>query len=778
MKLIWKILLPSVCLTAFLISASGFIAYKQSSSSLTTATIENMHDEAAAVSKMTNLVMGNSLDNIKRIADAAGSAGQHVTESLISALKIYPEFDRLNFLDMNGDIIASTDKSAIGNNFKSREYFTVAAGGRTFIAEPLKSAITKRSMLIMSAPVMDNGKIQGVITANMDLDKFYSKVMSDIRIGSQGYAYIINKKGLIVAHPDESLIFKEGVENQTEYLAMASTKDGAHHFVNHKKEPVLAYHVANEQTGMIIVVQALEDDVLSSLQELSQMTVIIIGLSVVLGSVLFFFLIHYLIARPLVKSVAFAEAIAQGDLEQTLNINRKDEIGKLADSLRFIPSVLKQIAGAYNDARTSIQAGDIGVNMDSKTFTGAFAGIVNGTNLILAQLQSIIDSMSSPIMIFDKAANVIYLNAAAKKISDYAKSPKWKESSLVHDKIKEAGAGHLVSGEGIIETAVGDLDATFIAIPLKNENGIVMTILFMVSDITEIRKAQRIVAKVSGQAEDIAVRLASSAGELLGQIGHINTGAQSQQSLTGSVATAMSEMTSTIIEVARSASSASEEAEQMSKKAEEGVTSVEKVVGIIKKVDAAAQNLDVNMGQLGVQAEAIGAVLNVISDIADRTNLLALNAAIEAARAGDAGRGFAIVADEVRKLAEKTMLATKDVGDKIGDIQSSAKKSIAMVSETASFVRDATKTASSSGEMLYEIQTLVDNSRTLVTGIATAAEEQSATSEEINASIANVDKIATETAGRIGNSAKAINALSAMADELKTLLEQLRGLSK
>jgi methyl-accepting chemotaxis protein len=180
------------------------------------------------------------------------------------------------------------------------------------------------------------------------------------------------------------------------------------------------------------------------------------------------------------------------------------------------------------------------------------------------------------------------------------------------------------------------------------------------------------------------------------------------------------------------------------------------------------------MQELGARAEDIGKVMNVISDIADQTNLLALNAAIEAARAGEAGRGFAVVADEVRKLAEKTMNATREVGTSITAIQQSAKTSIHEMGEAVAAISGATELANSSGRALSEIVELATSNSEFVSSIATAAEEQSATSEEINSSIEEVNKIAGETAKGMEGASSSVQELSRMAQELNRITEDLK----
>lgn len=209
-------------------------------------------------------------------------------------------------------------------------------------------------------------------------------------------------------------------------------------------------------------------------------------------------------------------------------------------------------------------------------------------------------------------------------------------------------------------------------------------------------------------------------------------------------------------------------------KAEAGEKVVEQVVSGIHKVRERSMTLKHGMTQLSESAQSIGEIMSVIADIADQTNLLALNAAIEAARAGEAGRGFAVVADEVRKLAEKTMAATSRVDEAIRNIQGSAAKSRDDVDSAVGAIEEATACANQSGEALTEIVSMADQTADQVRAIAAASEEQSAASEEINRSISEVNNIAVETASAMDESARAVQSLSEQAQRLNQLIEEMR----
>ncbi|MCK9240452.1 methyl-accepting chemotaxis protein, partial [Desulfocurvus sp.] len=152
----------------------------------------------------------------------------------------------------------------------------------------------------------------------------------------------------------------------------------------------------------------------------------------------------------------------------------------------------------------------------------------------------------------------------------------------------------------------------------------------------------------------------------------------------------------------------------------------------------------------------------------------ALNAAIEAARAGDAGRGFAVVADEVRKLAEKTMTATKEVGDSIRGIQGVAAQNIEGMQAAVRDLEEATTLADRSGEVLEEIVRGTEESAEQIRSIATAAEEQSAASEEINQAIDEINSIAGDTARGVTETSQALGDLAEQATALAALVTELR----
>ncbi|WP_461208937.1 methyl-accepting chemotaxis protein [Desulfocurvus sp. DL9XJH121] len=276
------------------------------------------------------------------------------------------------------------------------------------------------------------------------------------------------------------------------------------------------------------------------------------------------------------------------------------------------------------------------------------------------------------------------------------------------------------------------------------------------------------------QLEDIVAQVSSASEELAAQVEQSNRGTAVQRERTGETATAIEQMNASVLEVARNASQAAESADNARDEANQGAERVREMIAAVSQVHERTMRMERDLAALGKQAEGIGRIMDVITDIADQTNLLALNAAIEAARAGDAGRGFAVVADEVRKLAEKTMQATQEVGTAVSSIQEGTRQSIQGMTDAAALVEKSARLAEGSGNSLATIVGIVETTADQVRAIATASEEQSSATEEISRGADEVNAIAEETSRAMDESSRAVTGLSRLAGNLQDLVVNLK----
>jgi methyl-accepting chemotaxis protein len=290
-------------------------------------------------------------------------------------------------------------------------------------------------------------------------------------------------------------------------------------------------------------------------------------------------------------------------------------------------------------------------------------------------------------------------------------------------------------------------------------------------------KVQGLLDRIRGAAEqalDVAEEVQGRSAELTDRLENARSRAQGQMERSSEAATAMDEMNATVLEVARNASDAAEQAEEARAQATSGAETVRSSVEAIEGVRSHSASLREHIEILNQQAEGIGRIIGVITDIADQTNLLALNAAIEAARAGEAGRGFAVVADEVRKLAEKTMHATKEVGDAVSAIQSGTRDAVEGMQASEEAVVRATQLAGESGEALERILGYSGQATDQVRSIATAAEEQSAASDEIASSVEQVNRMAGEIGDHMTESVGEVEKLAEVSRRLRAVIEEMQ----
>ena len=510
----------------------------------------------------------------------------------------------------------------------------------------------------------------------------------------------------------------------------------------------------------------------------------VLGISaggLILGAVLATLVIMGIV-RVLRELGRFAGAIAAGNFNHSVNIREKGEVGEMVVAMRGIPDALNAVLAEYLALERRVEQGELTAKGDPEKFRGDFAILIKGTNSVLKRFVTILEDLPSPVVMLDRDLNAAYLNAPARKLAgeDY----KGKDGSRLFafddyntnaSALKRAlGSKSSADAETRAHPGGRDMDISYTAIPIYGKDGALLCVLQLLTDLTAIKQTQHTIMQVASQAADVSNRVAAASEELSAQVEQVTRGAEMQRARVESTASAMTEMNATVLEVARNAGQASEQIELTRDKAGSSSDLVGQVVRAIERVNSVAANLDANMRELGVQAESIGGVMNVISDIADQTNLLALNAAIEAARAGEAGRGFAVVADEVRKLAEKTMTATNEVGGSITAIQQSARINIDAMGDASKAVSEATALAGSSGRALSEIVGLASSNASLVTSIATAAEEQSATSEEINTAINEINRIVGDTSSGMAQAASAVQELSRMAQELNRIMDNLK----
>ena len=519
-----------------------------------------------------------------------------------------------------------------------------------------------------------------------------------------------------------------------------------------------------------------------------QTTALTIAFISILIGIFLSYIITKLITAPIQNLTESAEAFANGDTNVKIEASSNDEIGTLSNVMnKMVEQIGLQI--------------------------------------------SYLDNLPTPVIIIDKEYNVQYINKFG--IDLVGKSKEVCHSSKCSDLLN---TDHCHTEECRLHQAMNDrkvheaeqvarpngkeIDILYTGTPIIDKNGELLGAMEFVADISNVKEAEKYldrstttimaamerfaqgdltvqikpektgddiaklfvafndtvqnIKNIINQVIDAVEATASASTQISSSAEEMAAGAQEQSSQTGEIATAMEEMSSTILETNQNTSVAAEAAKDSGTLAEEGGGAVTATIKGMEKIAEVVLGAADTVKVLGEQSEKIGEIIHVINDIADQTNLLALNAAIEAARAGEQGRGFAVVADEVRKLAERTTTATKEIAGMINQLQTGTTETVNSIEQGVEEVNNGKELAAKAGESINEIVKSSSRVMDVITQVATASEEQSATAEEISKNIESINLVAQESAAGVEQIAKASEDLNRLTDGLQNLVQQFK----
>ncbi|MCP4042440.1 MAG: methyl-accepting chemotaxis protein, partial [Gammaproteobacteria bacterium] len=468
-------------------------------------------------------------------------------------------------------------------------------------------------------------------------------------------------------------------------------------------------------------------------------------------------------------------------------------------SLEAINSVMQQRDGMGETGETYLVGSDKLMRSDSfldpegHSVMASFAGTVTNNGVDSEAVNEALAGKTDSKIITDYKGNPVLSAYAPLKVGDTT----WALLAEIDAAEAFAAIGNLYGYMTIIAVIViiviiilALVVARTILKPLGGEPEVMQRITEQISqgDLTvtfaDAENATGVYAAMHGMTERLrelvgrvvhsSTVLANTAEQTSAIAEQTSTGIRNQHDATDQVATAMEEMSVTVQEVARNAAdtaSYTHAAEQQTEHGKDVVsTTVDTINGLATEINRATEVIN----SLQEKSTDIGSVSDVISGIADQTNLLALNAAIEAARAGEQGRGFAVVADEVRTLAQKTQESTHSIKEIIEQLQSGASEAVRVMEESRERTLETIDKAANAGTALESISQAVGRINGMNTQIATASEQQATVSEDISRNVQNISQIAAQTLTGAGETVAASAQLAELAKQLKGTVSTFR----
>lgn len=315
---------------------------------------------------------------------------QQVNSELGAIKKGYPYYENLGVLDSQGLVVAGSNPKIVGKlSLKERDYFKAAMAGKTALSEPVLSRDTGNPIFVVATPIRSDNKIVGALFAAVELSKFSEKFIDHIVIGKEGYAFITDAQGMLLAHPDKTRILKVNTRD-FEIGKKMENKDNEGKVVSYSlggAEKILVF-AREGLTGWTLGVTASPDDIFSPV-----ITIRNSNLTVAVILVLLIGLLVYGLVLPVVssikKGVAFAESVRQGDTSMRLELARKDEIGQLATALNTMAESLKDKATLAKRIAEGDLTAEVELSSSQDTLGRALQKMVVSLNQVLGEAQTV-----------------------------------------------------------------------------------------------------------------------------------------------------------------------------------------------------------------------------------------------------------------------------------------------------------------------------------------------------------------------------------------------------
>jgi len=647
------------------------------------------------------------------------------------------------------NVVGEDGKRAVGTPVSDTVYDAVINKGQTYYGT---ANVVGKKYITAYEPIKDSsGAIIGILFVGVEEASTIGLLQDQIRnkkIGEHGYMYILDSKGKLLLHPK---LEGQDMSSYDFVRRMIAEKKGYIEYPWQGTQKIAAYDYF-EPFDWIIVASSDLADFTGPLDTIRNTIILVVVIGIIAGT-LVAPAFGRSISRRMDELVQAARQIQHGNLAVTLaESSSKDEISILGRAFAEVVATFQLFRDEVRTLSTAASSGNLNVRGDVSKFQGDYAVIIDGVN-------ETVDAMAVP------------LQEAMSLCRSYASGD--FQARMNPDLHLE---GEFVEFRNALNTIGTDISRALIAVrdQMNILSGQVYEIAEKVNEVTrETDMAHKSIEDVSEGVSQVA-RIASAVNDLADKSG-MNT----QQILA-----AMQDLATTVSSVAAKMEQVSVLTNTAAELSENGKKAAGKAESGMKDIMQASSAINEMNQEISQQMQEIGRIVDMISSIAEETNLLALNAAIEAARAGEAGLGFAVVASEVKELANESQRSAEHIAGIISGLQ---KKSAAMaeaVKKSLIEIEHGNSAVNQTLDIFNEIVSSISVINANMSEVAAASEEQAASVEEVTATVNEFSDMVTQTAKEsVGlaaaseESSAAVDQITHMVSQVNTSMEEIHGVT-